>query len=314
MSRGKFRTMECGKPQEETTSELSLRTATALDILKDGATNFLVNGDMNMAAAIAFYFILSIVPLLMLTIFIAGFVFGSNPHFVDDLTRLIQSFHPYFSGDILRYFDEIQKNMKVIGSMGIILLTWSSSLIFDSAQTAMNVIFRVEKPRNFLMSKLTAIAMIPVGWVMMFLIIGVTYLGAVMAKHPMIPGSAASTFGASLLDIVFRILLPFLITMLFFSLVYKIIPSGKISWGNALSGGALFACLTEISKHVFTWYISNYSRYHLIYGSLETVMIFIIWVFYVGVILLLCAEFVASYRRRDLLLLEKMFLAPGGER
>ena len=168
----------------EKVSEMSLRTATALDILKDGAGNFLVNGDMNMAAAIAFYFILSIVPLLMLTIFVAGFFFGSNPHFIDNLVGLIQKFHPYFSGDILRYLDEIQKNMKVLGSVGIILLTWSSSLIFDSAQTAMNVIFRSDKPRNFLMSKLIAIAMIPVGWVMMLLIIGITYLGAMMERNP----------------------------------------------------------------------------------------------------------------------------------
>ena len=294
----------------EKVSEMSLRTATALDILKDGAGNFLVNGDMNMAAAIAFYFILSIVPLLMLTIFVAGFFFGSNPHFIDNLVGLIQKFHPYFSGDILRYLDEIQKNMKVLGSVGIILLTWSSSLIFDSAQTAMNVIFRSDKPRNFLMSKLIAIAMIPVGWVMMLLIIGITYLGAMMERNPFF----LEKLNLPLLNVVFGVLLPFLITMVFFAIVYKVIPTVKISWGNAFSAGALFSSMSEAGKHVFTWYISNYAKYRLIYGSLETAMVFIIWVFYVGVMLLLCAELVASYRRRDLLLLENLFLKAGDRR
>jgi len=301
------------RENQKSVSDLSLRTATALDILKDGTKNFLTNGDMNMAAAIAFYFILSIVPLLMITIFFAGFVFGSNPRFLDDLIGLIQSFHPYFSGDILRYFDEIQKNMKVLGSVGVILLTWSSSLIFDSAQTAMNVIFRSDKPRNFLVSKLIAIAMIPVGWTMMLLIIGITYLGTMMGKSPLSPENANLLY-IPLLDVLFRVFLPFLITMVFFAIVYKIIPTGKISWRNALSAGAMFSCMTEVSKHVFTWYISNYSKYHLIYGSLETAMIFIIWIFYVGVIFLFCAEIVASYRRRDLLLLEKLFLSAGGRK
>ena len=300
------------RENREKISEISLRTATALDILKDGANNFLVNGDMNMAAAIAFYFILSIVPLLMLTIFFAGFIFGSNPRFIDDLIGLIQGFHPYFSGDILRYFDEIQKNMKILGSVGVILLTWSSSLIFDSAQTAMNVIFRSDKPRNFFVSKLIAIAMIPVGWTMMLLIVGITYLGTMMEKNPFFLENMNLLYGP-LLNVVFRVFLPFLITMVFFAIVYKIIPTGKISWGNALSAGALFSCMTEVGKHIFTWYISNYSKYHLIYGSLETAMIFIIWIFYVGVIFLFCAEIIASYRRRDLLLLEKLFLSTGGK-
>jgi len=263
-----------------------------------------------MAAAIAFYFILSIVPLLMLTIFVAGFFFGSNPRFIDDLVGMIQKFHPYFSGDILRYLDEIQKNMKVLGSVGIILLTWSSSLIFDSAQTAMNVIFRSDKPRNFLVSKLIAIAMIPVGWVMMLLIIGITYLGAMMERNPFF----LETLNLPLLNVVFGVLLPFLITMVFFAIVYKVIPTVKISWGNAFSAGALFSSMSEAGKHVFTWYISNYAKYRLIYGSLETAMVFIIWVFYVGVMLLLCAELVASYRRRDLLLLENLFLKAGDRR
>jgi len=286
---------------------MSLRTATALDILKNGAGNFLANGDTNMAAAIAFYFILSIVPLLMLTIFFAGFIFGSNPRFIDDLIDLIQKFHPYFSGDVLRYFDEIQKNMKVLGSVGVILLTWSSSLIFDSAQTAMNVIFRSDKSRNFLVSKLIAIAMIPMGWIMMLLIIGITYLGTMMETNPFF----LENLDLPLVNVVFGVFLPFLITMVFFAIVYKIIPTAKISWGDALCAGALFSSLTEVGKHIFTWYVSHYSKYHVIYGSLETVMIFIVWVFYVGVIFLFCAEIVASYQRRDLLLLEKLFLSTG---
>jgi CRP-like cAMP-binding protein len=64
----------------------------------------------------------------------------------------------------------------------------------------------------------------------------------------------------------------------------------------------------EIAKHFFTWYVSNYTRYNVIFGSLETVVILVIWVFYVALILLFCAELISSYQRRNLILLEKAFL------
>jgi len=46
----------------------------------------------------------------------------------------------------------------------------------------------------------------------------------------------------------------------------------------------------EIAKQLFTWYVANYTRYNVIFGSLEAVVILVIWVFYVALILLFCAE------------------------
>ena len=70
----------------------------------------------------------------------------------------------------------------------------------------------------------------------------------------------------------------------------------------------------EVAKQFFTWYVSNYTRYNVIFGSLETVVILVIWVFYMALILLFCAELISSYQRRDLILLEKALLKPGKNR
>ncbi len=61
----------------------------------------------------------------------------------------------------------------------------------------------------------------------------------------------------------------------------------------------------EMAKHIFTWYIANYSRYTVIYGGLDTLVIIVLWVFYVSYILLFCAELISAYRSRTLILLEK---------
>jgi CRP-like cAMP-binding protein len=66
----------------------------------------------------------------------------------------------------------------------------------------------------------------------------------------------------------------------------------------------------EIAKQLFTWYLANYTRYNVIFGSLETVVILVIWVFYVALIFLFCAEIMSSFERRDMLLLEKALLKP----
>ncbi|MBN1828033.1 MAG: YihY/virulence factor BrkB family protein [Deltaproteobacteria bacterium] len=294
-------------------SSLALHVGMFLDIVKDAVRNFGANGDTNLAAAIAFYFILSIVPLLMLTILAAGFVFGGNPQIVDDIVQLIQRFHPYFRGEMLRFLDEIQRNMKLLGTLSSLLLFWSSSLIFDSAQTALRIAFRSERKRNYFLSKALAIAMIPLGWVMMILILGSTSVGALLSRRPFIIDELGWLYSPSV-TIVFSFLIPFSIMTLFVTLVYKIVPTAPVTWGNALAGGTLFSCLSAVSMQLFTWYISNFSRYRLVYGSLETFLIFVLWIFYVGLIFLFCAELVSSYQRRDLLLLERIFLSKGRKR
>jgi len=101
--------------------------------------------------------------------------------------------------------------------------------------------------------------------------------------------------------------------VLFAMIAYRIIPTRKISPASAVVGSFVFAVLMEAAKHFFTWYVAHYTRYNVIFGSLETVVILVIWVFYVALIFLFCAELVAAYERRDLILLEKAFLKTGRE-
>jgi uncharacterized BrkB/YihY/UPF0761 family membrane protein len=111
-------------------SRLALTTESAWDILKNAADDYRYNGDTNMAAAIAFYFILSFIPLLMLTIAMNGLVFGDNSAIHDGLAAIVQTFNPYFSGEFFAHIVEIERRAAVIGWVGVILLVWFSSLIF----------------------------------------------------------------------------------------------------------------------------------------------------------------------------------------
>jgi membrane protein len=287
-----------------------LVTAGIWDILRDAIKNYESNGDTNQAAAIALYAILSIIPLFILTILMAGQFFGSYPDIQHEITEGIRGLHLYFNADLLDQLGQIDEKQSVLGWVGIISLIWFSSMIFGAIETAFNLIFRAKSYRNYIISKLLALAMIPMMWTVGVASVGVTYIAAILAQQPTIFKSEFLLIHG----LFFRSILPYLVTVLFFTIVYKVIPPVRISWWNALIGSAIFSALMELAKQFFGWYVSNYTSYNVIFGSLQTVVILVIWVFYVALILLFCAEIISSFQRRDLILLEKALLKRGKNR
>jgi membrane protein len=289
--------------------QIQLRLAGAWDVLWDTIVNYQNNGDFNQAAAIALYAILSFIPLFILTFLMIGEFFGTNPAIKQELMEGIRYFNPYFSGDLLRQIGQIEQKKQLLGWVGIVSLIWFSSMIFGAMETAFNLIFRSKTIRNYILSKLLGIAMIPLGWAVATTSMAITAVATVIVQQPYLANELP------LLPLIqgffFRIALPYLITVAFFTLVYTIIPPVKVKIGAALAGAAIFAALLEPAKHFFAWYLANYTRYNVIFGDMEAIVIILVWIFYVALIFLFCAELIASYQRRDLLLLEKTFLNLG---
>ena len=281
--------------------------ASGWEILRDAIRNYRTNGDTNQAAAIALYAILSVIPLFILTLLLVSQTFGADPGIQKKLLEGIRQFIPSFSGDLLMQFGQIEGKKELLGWAGIISLIWFSAMIFSAIETAMNIIFRSKTYRNYFLAKLLAIAMIPLGWTVGILSVGITYVAAILSRQPLIVQGGVF-FLPEVYGIFFRYLIPYFFTVLFFTVVYKAIPSAKVGLKSALIGSAIFSTLMEIAKQFFTWYIASYTRYHVIFGSLEAVVILVIWVFYVALILLFCAELISSYQRRDMILLEKALL------
>ena len=289
---------------------LKMKAAGGWEILTDAFKNYSANGDANQAAAIALYAVLSAIPLFVLTIIAAGYIFSSYPHIQTDIVDAVRGFHPYFSEKILVQLGQIEKKRHLLGWLGVIGLIWLSAQIFNSMEGALNITFHSQKKRNFIVSKLLAIAMIPMGWIVGGVSVAISYLTAMIVRQPIELSSGVGLYLSTMSGALLRYLLPYVITVIFFSIVYRVIPTAKIKPAVALVGGAIFALLMEIAKQFFTWYISNYTRYDVIFGSLEAVVILVIWVFYVALIFLFCAEIMSSYQRRDILLLERAMLKP----
>lgn len=289
--------------------KITLGLSSAWDILWDAIVNYRANGNTNQAAAIAMYAILSIIPLFILTLVLASRIFSSSTNVQSELMEMIQGLVPYFTGDLVAQLGQMERKKQVLGWVGIIGLIWFSSTIFNAIETALNMSFRSTRTRNYAVSKLMAISMIPLGWSVGIASIGITYVSTILAKQPLLAES--NLYIMPLHDVLFRYGIPYLLTVLFSTAVYWGIPTGKVSLSGAFVGGMIFSTLMEVAKHFFTWYVANYTRYNVIYGSLEALVILVIWVFYVALIFLFCAELISSYQRRDMILIEKAILRPG---
>ena len=289
-----------------TAERLRLGVATSWDILCDALANYRMNGDTNQAAAIALYAILSIIPLFILTLLLVNNFFSHDPDIQGKLIEGIRQFIPSFTGALLIQFGHIAGKKDLLGWAGIISLIWFSAMIFSAIETALNIIFRSKTGRNYIVSKLLAIGMIPLGWAVGVASVVLTYIAAVLAKQPVFV--QGWIFITEVQGVLFRYLLPYLLTVIFFTVLYKVIPAGRVGLRSALIGSAIFSVLMEIAKQFFTWYVANYTRYDVIFGSLEAVVILVIWVFYASLILLFCAELISSYQRRDMILIENALL------
>jgi membrane protein len=85
-----------------------------------------------------------------------------------------------------------------------------------------------------------------------------------------------------------------------FLLIYKIIPNNRIHMKSAALTALFTGLLWEMAKHLFSWYIVHLAEYSIFYGSLSTLVIFVLWVFYSSIILVLGAEIV-FFLEEDLL-------------
>lgn len=289
---------------------LRMRAADFWDVLYDAIKNFSNNSDANQAAAIALYTILSAIPLLILTIIAAGYFFTSNPNIQADIMGAVQSIHPYFSEKIFNQLGHIEGKSEVLGWIGVLGLVWLSAAIFNVVESALNNIFRSQRKRNYFVSKLMAVCMIPAAWIIGGLSVLIGYAATLLAKGVLLlPGNAEKLLTAPV-QIALRYIVPYLMVVILVTAIYRIVPTLKIRLSVALAGSMAFAFLLEIAKQFFTWYMTNYTRYNVIFGSLETVVILVIWVFYVALIFLFCAEIMSSYERRNVLLLERALLKP----
>jgi YihY family inner membrane protein len=261
---------------------------------------FKANQGILLSGAVAYYTLLSIIPLF--TLFLIGL-----SHLVDEqqlqgiITNNLEMIVPGYSQPILNEIENFLKHREVVGTIGVLFLIFFSSLAFTILENAMSVIFfhRVQiLRRHFMVSAILPylyILLLGIGLLMITVISGA--LRAV--KEPKIR-LLAWTLGMDDFAGTILYLLGIVGMIVVLTSIYMVMPVGKIRLRHALVGGITGAALWEVTRHILIWYFSTISLVNIIYGSLATLIVALLSLEAGAMILLLGAQVIAEYERFDL--------------
>jgi membrane protein len=225
------------------------------------------------AAAVAYYVLLSLVPLLIFLISVGVAVLGSFDAAYRGSMLLVRGVVIHLnqaSLDALRSFVEHAARFRW---PGLILLAWTSRRIFSSLFSALELVFGVPG-RSFAKHNLVALSMVLMAGVALLLTMAMTMLTAGSEGLLLRLRTAGEL---ERLHWVLRNIVPVAVTFAFFFLIYRFVPRRVASPRHAAAGALLATCLWETAKAAFAWYVRNIARYAGIYGTLEGIIVLALW-------------------------------------
>jgi YihY family inner membrane protein len=259
--------------------------------------SFRAHQGMLLAGAVAYYALLSIVPLLILSV-IALSHYLPEDAVLQTLAHYLEWLMPGQSGAIVAELHNFMAHRHVIGWVLLVSMLFFSSLAFTVLENAMSVIFhhRVAiRRRHFMISALLPYAYIlslGLGLLLVTLVAG--SLQAMGAREVHFLGRSWSLDGPSGV-LLYLIGLGGEVFVL--ASVYMVMPVGRLSWRHALIGAVIAALLWELSRHVLLWYFNTLSQISTVYGSLTTAIAVLLSLEVAAALLLLGAQVIAEYER-----------------
>ena len=264
--------------------------------IKDVFVEFSEDRGPLFAAAISFYGLISLIPLLLLGIAAFGYVIGSEAA-RQQVVSFAKDFIPTGTEVLEQNLENLSKQSGLLGGLGLLGLLWTGSQVFVILQQVMNVALGAEKRVGFLRARAVALGTVVVVGALVGLSIGITSLLTAMRSFHVEPWGIRIDGLRFVWDFL-GILLPVFISILAFTLVYKFLPRKNIGIAAPIIGGVTAGLLFEAAKHAFGWYVANIANFNRVYGSLGGVVILVLWIYYVSVITVLGAE-VASVHSKQ---------------
>jgi len=256
---------------------------------------------LRLSAALAYYAVFSIAPLLVITLGIAGVIWGHDAAkgqlYTQQLYDQLQSYVGSQAASAIRGMVESasgQSKGKVATIVGFVVLMCGASGVFGELKDALNTIWGVKpKPgigmKGLIRDKLLNFGMVLVIGFLLLVSLVVSAAVAALSHHlqyelPMPPWAW----------VCLSSLLSFATVTVLFAMIFKILPDAKIRWGDVTIGATITAFLFELGKTGLGWYLGRESTAHA-YGAAGSVVLLLLWIYYASCILFFGAEFTQVY-------------------
>jgi membrane protein len=274
------------------------RWATVLKIAKTSIAGFMADEALTRGAAIAFYTVTSLAPVLLIVVAIAGLAFGRDAA-TGAIVGQLGSLMGQDSAKLLQnaIASASTPTHSIIASIiGIVTLLVTASGVFGEMQSALNVIWKA-KPKSGTISRLVRARTASLGLVAalgFLLMISLVVSTALNAFADYL--NAILPFAHAILIVVTFVISYTLLTILF-AAIYKVLPDRPLKWRDVIVGAMLTTLLFTIGKFLISFYLGSSSMASS-YGTAGALIIILLWVYYSAQLFLLGAEFTRAYATR----------------
>ncbi|MEC4985281.1 MAG: YihY/virulence factor BrkB family protein [Oscillatoria sp. PMC 1076.18] len=276
-----------------------VKIKTIFELFKETFQEWQEDKTPRLAAALAYYTVFSLAPLLIIAIAIAGAIFGEEAA-RGEIVGQIQGLVGQNGAEVIQTAIENanQPDLRNTASLiSVIVLLFGASGVFAQLQDALNTVWEVKpKPgrgiKNFIRKRILSFsAVLGIGFLLMVsLVINAALAGLSTYLSDLVPG----------IDFLWQIVnfvLSFTIITFLFALLYKYLPDVHIKWNDVWIGAAITSLLFTIGKFVLGAYLGGGS-FGSAYGAAGSLVIVLAWVYYSAQILFFGAEFTQVYARR----------------
>ncbi len=263
------------------------------NIFRASARSFQQEGGARGAAGMAYYTLFSLFPLLIVMVTIGSYFIDSGQT-SSRITQLVISVIPVGQDLVERNIERILVLRNFIGFLGLIGLLWSGSNAFSMMVHHITSAWPVDERRTFFQMRLFGLAMVIIMILGLFILtMSSTVLNVLTKYQEAVPGLEL-LFNNWLGEIGTKVFYWILPLMFFYSL-YRIIPMGRVPIKAAGFSSMVITVIWRLASNGFQWYLgSGFARYEVIFGSLSSIAILLLWIYISSVILFFGAHLCAA--------------------
>jgi membrane protein len=269
-------------------------------LLKETVVEWLDGDPFRLGAALAYYTVFSLAPLLVILVAAVGFVWGNQTGMVRaqvlaEVRGVLGDSGAELFGTMLESTSRPGSGNAIATVIGVGALLFGATTVFGQLQAALNAIWEVQPPSG--VKSLIKTRLLSFGVILLVGLLIVTLM-AVSALLPLLDRFLAGiTPQTELLLRLVELALSFGILTLLFAMIYKYLPDVKIAWRDVWTGAALTALLFTLGKYGLGTYLGRASPGSA-YGAAGSLAILLVWIYYSSVIIFFGAEFTQVYARR----------------
>ncbi len=245
-------------------------------------------GAGDMAGSIAYYAFLSMFPLLLGIVALLG-VFLPSETVQAQVTGYVEQYLPGSARLVQQNISAIIEMRGALGLVSVIGLFWTGSAVFGAIGRVINRAWGIHSSRPFYLRKLRDLS-IAVGASIIFL-----FSMAATAFASIVPSINLPGIGPA--GIIASRAAGFILILAMLLLTYKFMPNTRTQWRHIWLGALIAAVLFEAARSVFAIYLESFASYDLVYGSIATIIITLVWIYISAFILVIGAVLSSEYNK-----------------